>query len=168
MAQSLFGKTYNSIIKKTREIKFHVDSKVKTESDYQIAHEQAKYYIGSKHYLIMTYIMTSLRQVHKLRLDKSISPETIRYNSKYLLDTYSINIDDYIATQNYDELFGILIDILRKELLSFVMSVYDDNDIGEKIVAEMFSNMLACDDCYKWGTHVRNLLDDCDKKLGFV
>jgi len=134
--------------------------------NYVIAHEQVKCFVLTKRKFIISDVMTALRQIKRVMDGSLIDLDMFKYSLKNVSSRYLFDIDTIIKTRKYNELFLETLNILKHELINQIYSVYGEQSID--IVDVTIYNMLEQSDYYKWTAIIRKLLDDYDKRAGFI
>lgn len=132
--------------------------------DDEIIKSQLWEYIKFKRKFIMIDLMTLIRQIGMLESNKIEKINGMILKNNYIQNTYHFNFEELIFKNEFKKVLDELISILKIELKSHISVIYQDktNQIVEKTISEM----LECENPYKWYNYVKKLIDNFDEVTG--
>jgi hypothetical protein len=137
----------------------------KPKKDYAIVKAQIEQFIKFKRTFIMRDILSLVRQFGMLITSpERVDQRGVCIGNFYIKSRCTTDIAKLFQEKKYKELLDIFIEMLRKELYEHIYVVYKEET--DNIISFTISEMLACNDPYKWYNFIKPIIDDFDKRTG--
>lgn len=136
----------------------------KTKKQHEIIKAQLWQYIKFKRKFIMIDLMTLIRQIGMLAYNKVVDISTFKLDNLYIENNYRPGIAKLLKNKQYYEALDFLINILKTELKSHISVIYKENT--SLIIDHTISEMMSCENPYKWYNFLKKVIDDFDERTG--
>lgn len=137
----------------------HAETKSpETEKNIIIVKSQFKNFIDVKKKFISSDILTIMRQVKLLLLNKNVY-NISEWNTSYISSKYNIDINKMVVGKHYEQILKCMFKILSIELTNLLSLScgHETNEIVENIV----NSIKDVDDPYKWNDSIKFALNLC-------
>jgi hypothetical protein len=140
----------------------------KTKIQYNILMSQIHEYITSKRKFIIIDLMTMIKHIGIL-LQNNINNTNDDVVNKlgdnlYIKNNYCSTLSIMIKNTEYNDVFNILINILKIELTEHIQIIYKENT--QKVINNTINKIIECKNPHNWIFHLKKLLNDFDKLSG--
>ena len=108
--------------------------------------------------------MTLIRQTGMLAHNKIACISGLKFDNAYIENNHYTGLTKLLQNQQYYEAINVLIDILKIELNNHISIVYKENT--NLLVDHTISEMMSCENPYKWYNFLKKVIDDFDERTG--
>lgn len=140
------------------------DASEKVKKQYEIIKAQIWQYIKQKRKFIMMDLMTLIRQFGMLAHNKISDIAGIKLDNQYIENNYCPELQNMLKNKQYDDALNVLLNILRIELRQHLSVIYSDDT--ELVIEHTITEMLACENPYKWYNFIKKIIDHFDDQTG--